>query len=178
MNDHHFLVKVRVRHLVNLCVWPPVGELAVEWDVQKVGDVGRGVQTENWVEPSQPRDDKEKLQDLIIREGLLQLQPSEGILQPGQSTTCLVTYRYGENGREKLKRGIQNKVGLIKPGSFCTHRCCQVWRGMQKLQELSMRDNCHSYSFARACDAGSLVCCSAKWIWVGTSIMWCCTEAC
>lgn len=65
----------------------------MEWEVQKVGDVGRGVQMENWVEPSRPRDDHEKLHDLIIRERLLQLQPSEGSLQPGQSTTCVLTYR-------------------------------------------------------------------------------------
>lgn len=72
----------------------PAGQLPVEWELQKVGDVGRGVEMENWVEPSRPRNDKEKLHDLIIRERLLQIQPSEGSLQPGQSTTCMLTYRF------------------------------------------------------------------------------------
>lgn len=78
--------------LLHKCVHG-TGQLPVEWEVQKVGDVGRGVEMENWVEPSRPRDDKEKLHDLIIRERLLQLQPCEGSLQPGESTTCVLTYR-------------------------------------------------------------------------------------
>jgi len=36
----------------------------VEWDLQRVGDMGVGVELENWVEPSRPRNDKEKLHDL------------------------------------------------------------------------------------------------------------------
>ena len=69
------------------------GSLPVEWDLQRVGDMGFGVEVENWVEPSRPRSDKEKLHDFIVKEGVLQLQPLVGSLGPGQSTTWTVTYR-------------------------------------------------------------------------------------
>lgn len=69
------------------------GSLPVEWDLQRVGDMGVGVEAENWVEPSRPRNDREKLHDFIVQEGLLQLQPTVGSLGPGQSTTWTITYR-------------------------------------------------------------------------------------
>lgn len=69
------------------------GSLPVEWDLQRVGDMGVGVELENWVEPSRPRNDKEKLHDFIVQEGLLQLQPPVGQLGPGKSTTWTITYR-------------------------------------------------------------------------------------
>ncbi|DBA87452.1 TPA: hypothetical protein ACH3X1_004491 [Trebouxia sp. C0004] len=69
------------------------GSLPVEWDLQRVGDMGVGVELENWVEPSRPRNDKEKLHDFIVQEGLLQLQPLVGKLGPGESTTWTITYR-------------------------------------------------------------------------------------
>ncbi len=69
------------------------GSLPVEWDLQRVGDMGVGVELENWVEPSRPRNDKEKLHDFIVQEGLLQLQPPVGQLGPGESTTWTITYR-------------------------------------------------------------------------------------
>ena len=65
----------------------------MEWDLQRVGDLGVGVELENWVEPSRPRNDKEKLHDFIVQEGLLQLQPPVGQLGPGESTTWTITYR-------------------------------------------------------------------------------------
>ena len=55
--------------------------------------MGVGVELENWVEPSRPRNDKEKLHDFIVQEGLLQLQPPVGQLGPGESTTWTITYR-------------------------------------------------------------------------------------
>ena len=55
--------------------------------------MGVGVELENWVEPSRPRNDKEKLHDFIVQEGLLQLQPPVGKLGPGESTTWTITYR-------------------------------------------------------------------------------------
>ena len=73
-----------------------VGSLPVEWDLQRVGDMGFGVEVENWVEPSRPRSDKEKLHDFIVKEGVLQLQPLVGSLGPGESTTWTVTYRYAQ----------------------------------------------------------------------------------
>ena len=69
------------------------GSLPVEWDLQRVGDMGVGVELENWVEPSRPCNDKEKLHDFIVQEGLLQLQPPVGKLGPGESTTWTITYR-------------------------------------------------------------------------------------
>ena len=70
------------------------GSLPVEWDLQRVGDMGVGVEPENWVEPSRPRCEREKLHDFIVQEGLLQLQPPVGSLAPGQSTTWTITYKY------------------------------------------------------------------------------------
>ena len=71
----------------------PAGKLLVEWDLQKVGDMGVGVEVENWVEPSRPRNDREKLHDFIVQEGLLQLSPTVGSLAPGESTTWTITYK-------------------------------------------------------------------------------------
>lgn len=65
----------------------------MEWDLQRVGDMGVGVEVENWVEPSRPRNDREKLHDFIVQEGLLQLHPALGSLGPGESTTWTITYR-------------------------------------------------------------------------------------
>lgn len=70
-----------------------VGSLPVEWDLQRVGDMGVGVEVENWVEPSRPRNDREKLHDFIVQEGLLQLHPPVGRLGPGESTTWTILYR-------------------------------------------------------------------------------------
>ena len=69
------------------------GSLPVEWDLQRVGDMGVGVEVENWVEPSRPRNEREKLHDFIVQEGLLQLQPPVGCLAPGESTTWTLTYK-------------------------------------------------------------------------------------
>ena len=55
--------------------------------------MGVGVEVENWVEPSRPRNEREKLHDFIVQEGLLQLQPPVGSLGPGESTTWTITYR-------------------------------------------------------------------------------------
>ncbi|KAL0033550.1 hypothetical protein WJX79_003070 [Trebouxia sp. C0005] len=78
------------------------GSLPVEWDLQRVGDMGVGVELENWVEPSRPRNDKEKLHDFIVQEGLLQLQPPVGQLGPGESTTWTITYRHSALGSHHL----------------------------------------------------------------------------
>ncbi|KAL0051980.1 hypothetical protein WJX82_005745 [Trebouxia sp. C0006] len=78
------------------------GSLPVEWDLQRVGDMGVGVELENWVEPSRPRNDKEKLHDFIVQEGLLQLQPPVGQLMPGESTTWTITYRHSALGSHDL----------------------------------------------------------------------------
>ena len=77
-------------HVAVVCL---AGSLPVEWDLQRVGDMGPGVEVENWVEPSRPRSDREKLHDFIVQEGLLQLQPPVGSLGPNQSTTWTIIYK-------------------------------------------------------------------------------------
>ncbi|KAL3152962.1 hypothetical protein ABBQ38_011992 [Trebouxia sp. C0009 RCD-2024] len=87
------------------------GSLPVEWDLQRVGDMGVGVEVENWVEPSRPRNEREKLHDFIVQEGLLQLQPPVGCLAPGDSTTWTLTYKHTALGSHDLSILLAIKDG-------------------------------------------------------------------
>ena len=80
--------------------------------------MGVGVEVENWVEPSRPRNDKEKLHDFIVQEGLLQLQPPVGKLGPGESTTWTITYRQAcAANPEALQVAFVTRHVMLLPGT-------------------------------------------------------------
>ncbi|KAK9812626.1 hypothetical protein WJX72_000839 [[Myrmecia] bisecta] len=69
------------------------GALPVEWDIQGQNDVGPGVEMENWVEHSRPRNEAERLRDFIVDNRIFEILPRNGRLAPGERTRMTVTYR-------------------------------------------------------------------------------------
>eukprot|EP00892_Ulva_mutabilis_P010109 jgi/Ulvmu1/7470/UM037_0013.1 len=50
------------------------------------------LELENWVEPSRPRNDEEKLAEFILEAKIFQYHPHSGTLQPGETCTLTMTY--------------------------------------------------------------------------------------
>ncbi|GIL53686.1 hypothetical protein Vafri_9323 [Volvox africanus] len=66
--------------------------LPVSWQLHSFDDPD-GVELENWVEPGRPRNEEERVRDLISEHRLFEMRPRSGSLEPGAKGTLTVEFR-------------------------------------------------------------------------------------
>ncbi|GIL85005.1 hypothetical protein Vretimale_9849 [Volvox reticuliferus] len=66
--------------------------LPVSWQLHSFDDPD-GVELENWVEPGRPRNEDERVRDLISEHRLFEMRPRSGSLEPGAKGTLTVEFR-------------------------------------------------------------------------------------
>ena len=63
----------------------PLCRLSTQW--QMGGSDLPDLELENWIEPSRPRNEEEKLTEFILEAKIFKYHPHAGTLQPGESCT-------------------------------------------------------------------------------------------
>ncbi|KAH7277421.1 hypothetical protein KP509_39G050100 [Ceratopteris richardii] len=92
-------------------------DLPVSWKIRLWND--KDVDLENWVDKPEPNDEKEQMYMNVRNQGLIQVFPSQGLLNPKERIQIKFIYRHYVEGTHVFPAILQIKNGSALPIMFC-----------------------------------------------------------